>query len=562
EHTVEELMSKSRTVPIYSPISLKAQQGSTASTAQLVRRSAARASSRDPCPSLESDHSSVDNGPTAQGQKISIVPSEAQIPQPAAADPPILSAIRQILAYDPSYAEDVISGVRNLPTASRNILIPLEDECVDSPTSNATKTSNEPSNKRQRSQGDSTGGGSGSGGGTGGDRGNGEGGSGNTAGGNSGGHGADGTGKGKSNDDSPPKKKRNKDKIRRWICPYCLAYPEIHEIRFFSDCSANMTELHLWKTHLFKHHSQEAKRSDPNREAHARFYMSEMQQTLILQTVERYTKRPRDLAKWLEYWKKLFIEVWWILFPKTDFPHFNEPLSPFHTDNGEIPDLCQHLVEKVGILVEPILHAKAEQAVRNKVVGSTQDFVPSTEEIKAAMSETIAIALLSSPAATGATQWLARASPEMLKDVVNKDRGASAEGEGENEDEDESDNHGPSTPSNSVTAPRTPEPAEGDTYPKQAPPPLQPTINLRLFPEGTRVTVDLVSVTPMLSETRALQLTHPSIVYVANMSQAPISSAPSPPQTVPSMDSFNDDFMSFTNTEQWSSLLNEQDLQK
>ncbi|KAM0351289.1 hypothetical protein ACHAO7_008869 [Fusarium culmorum] len=571
ERTIEELIGKPRSIAIHPAASFKTTQGSPESTQQLVRRSAARAaSSVDPCPSLESDHSSVDNGPTTQPQNMSSATSEAQVPllQPAAADPPIFSVIRQVLAHDPLYAEDVISGIRNLPTNRRSILILHEDECIDGPSSKPQKTSNKPSKKRQRSKDNST-----AGDGTGGNQqGDGEG-----AGG-AGQDGADETGDGESNGNSPPKKKRskerNQDKIRRWICPYRLAYPEIHDNRDFSYCSANMTAVHKWRNHLFDHHSQEAKSKDTDGEAHARFYMSNDQKDSVEETVAEYgERRPRPTPEWLTHCKDLFIDVWLILFPKDQFPHFNEPLSPcgfpvalhprprlarslgktyadllaVYADDDEIPDLCQYLVEKVGILVEPLLQARAEQAVRDKAITSTTDFLLSAEGMKAVMSETIAIALRSSPAATGATQWAVRATSEMLQNAVGQKRGENRgegrgdykgereredagegedKGEDKGEDEDESDNHEPSTPSDSATAPRTPGPTE-DTVPKEA----TPTIHVRLFPEGTRVTIDLVPDAPD-SETRAIQLTHPSIVYVASMSQSRIPPT-SPPASIP-----------------------------
>ncbi|VTO85151.1 unnamed protein product [Fusarium graminearum] len=571
ERTIEELIGKPRSIAIHPAASLKTTQGSPESIQQLVRRSAARAaSSVDPCPSLESDHSSVDNGPTTQPQNMSSATSEAQVPlpQPAAADPPIFSVIRQVLAHDPLYAEDVISGIRNLPANRRSILILHEDECIDGPSSKPHKASNKSSKKRQRSKDNST-----AGDGTGGDQqGDGEGAGGARE------DGADETGDGESNGNSPPKKKRskerNQDKIRRWICPYRLAYPEIHDNRDFSYCSANMTAVHKWRNHLFDHHSQEAKSKDTDGEAHARFYMSNDQKDSVEKKVaESGEHRPRPTPDWLTHCKNLFIDVWLILFPKDQFPHFNEPLSPFYADDDEIPDLCQYLVQKVGILVEPLLQARAEQAVRDKAIASTTDFVLSAEGMKAVMSETIAIALRSSPAATGATQWAVRATSEMLQNAAGQSRGehrdanrgdgrdeSRDEGRDEGRDEDESDNHGPSTPSDSATAPRTPGPTE-DTVPKEA----TPTINVRLFPEGTRVTIDLVpDTTPLDSKTRSIQLTHPSIVYVASMSQSriPPASAPAPapaavpasapepiPQpapvpTPPAMNELDDDFMS------------------
>ncbi|KAF0641314.1 hypothetical protein FPSE5266_02243 [Fusarium pseudograminearum] len=553
ERTIEELIGKPRSIAIHPAASPKTTQGSPKSTQQLVRRSAARASSIDPCPSLESDHSSVDNGPTTQPQNMSSVNSEAQVPQPAAADPPIFSVIRQVLAHDSLYAEDVITGIRNLPANRRSILILHEDECIDGPSSKPHKASNKPSKKRQRSKDNST-----AGGGTGGNQqGDGEG-----AGG-AGQDGADETGDGESNGNSPPKKKRNKernqDKIRRWICPYRLAYPEIHDNRDFSYCSANMTAVHKWRNHLFDHHSQEAKSKDTDGEAHARFYMSNDQKDSVKETVAEYgERRPRPTPEWLAYCKDLFVDVWLILFPKDKFPHFNEPLSPFYADDDEIPDLCQYLVQKVGILVEPLLQARAEQAVRDKAIASTTDFVLSAEGMKAVMSETIAIALRSSPAATGATQWAVRATSEMLQNAAgqirDENRGESqgegrgegrgdggGDGEGDGDGEDESDNHGSSTPSDSATAPRTPGPTE-DTVPKEA----TPTIHVRLFPEGTRVTIDLVPDTPLDSEARSIQLSHPSIVYVAKMSQKqiPSASAPTPdPSTPPVRNDFGAELM-------------------
>ncbi|KAL2694899.1 hypothetical protein Neosp_001488 [[Neocosmospora] mangrovei] len=47
---------------------------------------------------------------------------------------------------------------------------------------------------------------------------------------------------------SQPAKDLNKEKHRRWICPYSIAYPDLCENPMFSYClPGNMTDMHLWK---------------------------------------------------------------------------------------------------------------------------------------------------------------------------------------------------------------------------------------------------------------------------------------------------------------------------
>ncbi|OAQ64043.1 hypothetical protein VFPPC_05387 [Pochonia chlamydosporia 170] len=511
ERTVEELIAGYKRTNIHPISSVTAVQGSLNSAVQFVQRSAARPTPCESCPSLENDHS--DSGQDSSNASISLEHASsspaASICPPTLPDPPIFASIRQVLASDPSYAEDVISAVSKLPHHSHNLLMHSETECAGGSPSAPPKSSAGSSKKRRRSDDNSNDNGSRGdqpAGETGGGKREGE-----TGGGAGGGSGT-GPGNNGGGDDPPRNKKRNKDKKRRWIYPYCLAYPEIRGIFV----------LTLSRTHLKKHHSPNAKSDDPNAKDNARFYMDSTQLTNVLERIDSYKERPRELATWISYWKALFIDVWYIIFPKERFPHFKEPLSPFYFDSGEIENLGQHLSRQAGALVEPIYDARAVRAVKTKAVASKQDFRPSEQETKEMMSEAIAIALLNSPVAIGATQWLARASPQTLQTAVGQYGGVPS---GANDKR-------PATPS-SATVPRTPESAPIGQNAVQAATSVLPTVPLTLFPNGTRVTMDLSSIytNPLHTAYQVGQLTLPPTVYVASMSQVPLQ----PPSTAPVM---------------------------
>ncbi|KAF4470566.1 hypothetical protein FALBO_2532 [Fusarium albosuccineum] len=496
----------------------------------------------EPCPSLESDHSGSSDGRDASNASLapgyaSATPTAPKRPsrQP---DPPIFAYIRQVLASDPSFAEGVISAVSQLPNDRRSLLFEPETECVDGSSSGPSKSSERPSKKRRRSGNNSNGSGGGGG--------DSPGGSGGAGGGTGDGDGAERGGSG-GVDGTPSNKKRNKDKKRRWICPYCLAYPEIHEIAFFSHCSpGNMTEVHLWRSHLDKHHSPKAKNADPNAKGNARFYMDLEQLGAVIEKINSYKERPRQLAKWISYWKALFIDVWRIMFPKERFSHFREPVSPFHLDGDEIANLGQHLSQQAEMLVGPMYDARAEEAVKSKAIASRDDFRPTAEETKDIMSKAIAIVLLNSPAATGATQWLARASPQTLEAAV-----------GQYGDDSEprpkadvatpcgvptgADDDGPATPSKSVTVPGTPELAATGPSAAQAALPVLPTVSVPLFPNGTRVDLSPINPDPSQTNNQVGQLTLPPTFYVAKtspiplppLSMASVTDTPGTPASVP-----------------------------
>ncbi|KAF5011826.1 hypothetical protein FDECE_2116 [Fusarium decemcellulare] len=497
----------------------------------------------EPCPSLSSDHSGSSDGRDASNASLapgyaSTTPAAPKRPsrQP---DPPIFASIRQVLASDPSFAEGVISAVSQLPNDRRNLL--FGSEPVDGSSSEPSQSSERPSKKRRRS-GDNS---NGSGGGGDDDRPEKSGGAGGSDG---AGRGGDGGG-----DGTPSNKKRNKDKKRRWICPYCLAYPEIHEIAFFSHCSpGNMTEVHLWRSHLDKHHSPKAKKADPNAKGNARFYMDLEQLSAVIKKINSYKERPRQLAKWISYWKALFIDVWRIIFPKERFSHFREPVSPFHLDSDEIANLGQHLSQQAEMLVGPMYDARAEEAVKSQVIASRDDFRPTAAETKDIMSKAIAIVLLNSPAATGATQWLARASPQTLEAGV-----------GQYGDDSEprpkadvatpcgvptgADDDGPATPSKSVTVPGTPELAPAGPNPVQAAPPALPTVSVPLFPNGTRVDLSPINPDPFQNGNQVGQLALPPTFYVAKTSPIPlpppsmasVTDPPGTPANVPQPGTYN-----------------------
>ncbi|KAL3952931.1 hypothetical protein ACCO45_012874 [Purpureocillium lilacinum] len=72
---------------------------------------------------------------------------------PQAPDPLIFATIRQVLSSNPSYAEDVIFAVGQLPQDKRSLLFLADTECVGRSASGQPKSSAGSSKKRQRCSG-------------------------------------------------------------------------------------------------------------------------------------------------------------------------------------------------------------------------------------------------------------------------------------------------------------------------------------------------------------------------------------------------------------------------
>ncbi|KAM0548059.1 hypothetical protein ACHAPJ_010117 [Fusarium lateritium] len=517
----------------YATSSIKAIYGSAP---QATYRSAL-ITPAEPCPSLESDHSS-DGGEAANDplapRYASATPAASTRPS-RQHEPSIFSSIQQVLSANPSFAEGVISAVNKLPQDKRNLLFAPETECVDGSSSRPAQSSERPSKKRRKSGNKSNkSGGNGSS--------DPSGGSGGAAGGSGDGDG-EGRGGSEGGDGTPSDRKRNKDKQRRLICPYCLAYPEIVGIVLFNHCSpGNMTEVHLWRCHLEKYHSPKARNADPNAEENASFYMEPDQWATVEDTIKSYNERPRETSIWIAYRKALFLNVWRIIFPKDRFSHLNEPVSPFHFDRDEYMNLERNLGQKAELLVVgPLMDTLADKAN-----ASRDDFQPTTKQWKEIISAAIAIILRDSPAATGATQTFARAPAETIKASrehyksefmpPSKADVAHPYGVPAGPDDDR-----PATRSRSATAPGTPEHIPSGSNVVQAVPPGFPvaaTVLVPLYPTGTQVVLSPINQMFQI-DTQVGQLTLPptffpsSIIEIAPPSVPPMITTPGTPVNVP-----------------------------
>ncbi|CAJ0548659.1 Ff.00g022720.m01.CDS01 [Fusarium sp. VM40] len=469
----------------------------------------------DACPSLDSDHGGSSDGtedgdvPTAP-EAVSIIPT-ASGRSPAQRDnPPLYASIRRVLISDSSFAERIIAAIKQLPIDKRQCLVGYDAECVDGSSSGPSKSGDRPS-KRRRTGDKSKQNGSSS-------RANGNGGTGgadndkandNEGEGEGDGDG-DGDGDGTSSSDTIP----NQDEKCGWICPFFLAYPGIVKIGRFSNClSANMTERYMWKSHLLTHHSQGERGVDLKAEKYAKFFMTSEKLDTVIEKIDAHNERPRDKEKRKKSLMALFIGVWDTIFPPNEFPDMKRPLSQFHFNEAECADLGQHLANRVETLVEVMYGAKAEATVPQSDCQS--------DNMKEIISKAIAVILLNSPAATGATQWLARASTDAVEAAGRQHR----------------DNHvfRPTTlqcdeqaePKNAETF-ASPEIPTVPQTPHIAPAGPDPTYTLpvTLFPNGTQVELVLGNGSQIQSNTQRVYLEVSSPFYVASMRQVPFQPSP------------------------------------
>jgi len=191
------------------------------------------------------------------------------------------------------------------------------------------------------------------------------------------------------------------------------------------------------RSHLVKHHSPGARNVGSRATDHAQFYMDSRQTEDVQAKIRSYKRRPRNLDDWHSCWKALFIEVWYIIFPKEHFPDLREPRSPcmfmwldtwpfstviwmcnndhtVHLTSDEYADLGR--IAKV--MFEAIHDTEADRAVRANIVVSKQDFCPTRDEVLDMMSKALEIVLHDSPSAVGASQWLTQSTPEALQAAV------------------------------------------------------------------------------------------------------------------------------------------------
>ncbi|KAI0145811.1 hypothetical protein F4776DRAFT_660689 [Hypoxylon sp. NC0597] len=175
----------------------------------------------------------------------------------------------------------------------------------------------------------------------------------------------------------------------RWRCPYSLVFSHMLESLKFKSCGppGSLNSRSLWKAHMKDYHSPEA--TSPS----------------------NFRLRPRPYDEWFEVQKKCFLEVWHILFPKELYPTLNEPLSPFHLGSSSRADINS----RIGILLEAVCDANAEQAVSTSSSATVKDFHPLNEQQMTIMKDAFAIAMNMSPSAS---HWLANMSPEGLRAAV------------------------------------------------------------------------------------------------------------------------------------------------
>ncbi|KAM0350596.1 hypothetical protein ACHAPU_003081 [Fusarium lateritium] len=365
------------------------------------------------CPSLDSDHGSSNETEYGDGTTAPEVssgnPTVSGGSSLSHAGPSLHATLRRAFSSEPSFAERVITAVNQLPTHKREFLVGYNTECVDGSSSNPSKSDGRPPKKRRITSKKSNKGDGGSR-----SNGNGSGGSGGGGDGEEEEEEEEEEGDGTSSSATQKREKKNPG----LNCPWNLAYPEIHGIPRFNHCSsANMFEQNVWRLHLNTHHSPESKLNDRNSEQHAKFYMSPQKSDAVQRIfgLDLYKKRPRDPEKRTDQLKELFDGVWCTIFPSDEFTDLRKPLSPFHIDRREIANLEQHLASRAQILVETIYKTKADEAFDTGTIQSRSEYLPTAEQMTDIMSKALAVILLSSPASTGATQWLARAPLDAIE---------------------------------------------------------------------------------------------------------------------------------------------------
>ncbi|KAI0595321.1 hypothetical protein F4775DRAFT_595414 [Biscogniauxia sp. FL1348] len=475
ENTYSELITKSKNYgPINSSFASLSLVGATRDSSLASRRPAKPL----PVASRKASGCSLTSSLPLLSRSPPKPHNNAESPQLVAAgdskqdsewQPPILASIHRVLSADPSYAEELVSAVKQLPEDKRNLLfsrlLVAQEEDGHSrvpsgqPSSSAGATNNaevreeaptppgEQSRKRHRSN----------------KEGNGE----NTNHGNSGHSGGNGGDKG--GNQPPPDKRQKID--QRWVCPYHLAYGNNLPVDMLIRCCQGFKERRDWKAHLKDCHSPTATGS-----GNRLFYMDEEQWGKVQDTIDTSSKRPcydptehvtswetrahrvrkelhsfpvmaiagaagaerperpsksagthliisdyidprpcrnspRDFDPWLEVQKECFLAVWRIIFPEDRFPSLKNPKSPFHLNDGEV----KRLVPQSIVLFDAIHNLKARKAVPAGTIASTRDFHPTHLDYREMMAEASAIIANNS---ISAAQWLINTSNSALHDAA------------------------------------------------------------------------------------------------------------------------------------------------
>jgi hypothetical protein len=149
-------------------------------------------------------------------------------------------------------------------------------------------------------------------------------------------------------------------------------------------------------------------------------------------------------------------------------------LTIVHPEGPETQNLAQYLLDKADILVNIMFEAKADEALRT----GAADYLPSAPETKAILSASMAVILHNSPAATGATHWLAHAPDDAVR-TAGRDyvahaarRAATTPSEERVEEGAETETHGPFA--QPTTEPETPPLV-----------PQVPIMSVPIYPSGT-----------------------------------------------------------------------------
>ncbi|KAF4998906.1 hypothetical protein FGRMN_2837 [Fusarium graminum] len=464
------------------------------------------------CPSLDSDHGSSSNetengdattAPDASSETHAVSEGSSR----AYERPSIYTTLRRVFPSEPSFAERIIVSVNRLPTEKRKLLVGYDTECADGSSSNPSKSDEPPPKKCRTTSNKSKKG----------DDGNRS----NNNGGGRGGHG-DGEEEGEEEGDgtSSSATLRREKKNPGWNCPWNLAYPEMHEIPCFKHCSSRtMFDKSVWRSHLDTHHSPRAKLKSRNSEQHAKFYMSHEKSEKIEQIFKTYSKRHRDPEKRTDHLKDLFDEVWCTIFPNDEFANLEKPLSPFHLDSREIPNLEQHLASQAQILVETFYKARADEEIGAGTIQSRSEYLPTTEQTKVIMSQALAVILACSPAITGGTQWLARAPLDAIEVAGRHYRDNSMSQSTSNRlDEQAVPNNGtPLIPPTPTAVPEVPQLARGGIG-------AMDTLPVPLLPSGTLLELKPLDANLPQGSTGKAYISLPSTHYVASTRPAPLPS--------------------------------------
>ncbi|KAI0405733.1 hypothetical protein F4802DRAFT_561792 [Xylaria palmicola] len=226
------------------------------------------------------------------------------------------------------------------------------------------------------------------------------------------GDGGDGSGLGGGGSASTATGGQNKANIR-WACPYCLAFTQMLGVAKFKSCRppGSLNSRSLWKDHLREYHSPEARLLNSNAD-HSLFYMDdEPWERVQARIAGEKHNRPRQYSEWFEAQKQCFLDVWRIIFPRALYPHLNEPLSPFHPDSSSLASLGP----RIGILLETIRETRARRAVETGSIETLDGFHPTHEQYMEMMTEALTIMVNASP---GVAQWVINAPAGGLRAAV------------------------------------------------------------------------------------------------------------------------------------------------